>query len=84
MFEEFINDVWWYLNDKKIVIKKKDLAERIGVTYNTLRSFMQGKENSRATAERICDYFDTALIYMNGKYRMVEKCNISGYPQRRV
>lgn len=73
MFDEFIKDMWQVMYDKRIAIKKKELAERIGISASQLREFVSGRYCSHNVAEKIADYFSMNMIYSEGKYRLADK-----------
>lgn len=76
MFDDFILDVWHKFYKEKIAISKVEFAKRLGVSYDSLRELLNGHTSKRQIAEKIADYFNMAMVYQNGKYRLVEKENI--------
>ena len=72
MFDEFVLDVWHKFYKEKIAISKVEFAKRLGVSYDSLREFLNGHTRKRQIAEKIADYFGMATVYRNGKYRLVE------------
>lgn len=76
MFEDFVKQMWQILADRKIVLKKKELAAHIGITANQLRDFTSLQYCSYRVAEKIADYLNMAMVYMDGRYMMIEKRQI--------
>ena len=76
MFDEFLLDIWHKFYDEKIAITKIEFSKRLGVSNKQLYAFLNGQTEQRRMAEKIADYFDMAMVYQNGKYRLVEKENI--------
>ena len=73
MFDDFVEDVKIQLVKRRLILTFKELSKRIDINYGTLTEFMRKKNDSRNTAEKIADFFDMAMLYQQGKYRLVEK-----------
>lgn len=73
MFDDFVEDVKIQLVKRRLILTFRELSKRIGINYGTLTEFMRKKNDSRTTAEKIADFFDMAMFYQQGKYRLVEK-----------
>ena len=73
MFDDFVEDVKIQLVKRRLILTFKELSKRIDINYRMLTEFMRKKNDSRTTAEKIADFFDMAMLYQQGKYRLVEK-----------
>lgn len=76
MFDDFVKQMWQILADRKIALKKKELAAHIGISASQLREFVSGRYRSNNVAEKIADYLNMAMVYMDGRYMMIEKRQI--------
>lgn len=76
MFDDFILDVWHKFYNEKIAISRVEFAKRLGISAGCLYNFLDNRVRTRKTAEKITDYLGMAMVYQNGKYRLVEKDRI--------
>lgn len=58
-------------------ITMETLADKIGVTYNTISMYESGKRMpSRSTSELLADYFNVDIDYLLGKTDIARKIDV--------
>lgn len=68
------------LNDIEFYGRRKNfISNRLGFTSSTLYAFLNGKtEPSKRMLECISDYYNKALVYADGVYKLIDKESIRG------
>ena len=66
------------LNDIELYGRRKNfISNRLGFTSSTLYAFLNGKtEPSKRMLECIADFYNKALVYADGVYKLIDKDNI--------